>query len=443
MSTAFLEDLQARGLVYQTTGAGGSGGPSLAGRLARGPVTAYIGFDPTSKSLHVGSLLQIMNLVRLQRHGHRPLAIVGGATGMIGDPSFKASERAMLSRDALDANIEGIRSQLERFLDFSGPGGALLLNNADWLGPVGLLDFLRDVGKHFSVNQMIVRDSVKQRLEGRDQGLSYTEFSYALLQAYDFVVLNDRYGCELQMGASDQWGNILDGVDLIRRLRGGTAYGLTTPLVTKPDGTKFGKTESGNVWLDAGLTRPFQFFQFWLNCEDANVLKYLDYFTLLESGERAALAVLHGEAPHKRAAHRRLAEEVTRIVHGEEALQSAIRATAVLFDGGDLRTLSASELDDAFDGTPRTVLPAAALGSEDALLPALVAAAGLEASRGKARKAIEAGSISVNGRVVADIEARISAEDLLSGGFVVLRRGKKTYHVVQFGGRTGEPAAGA
>ncbi|HMS15600.1 MAG TPA: tyrosine--tRNA ligase [Planctomycetota bacterium] len=431
MGHPFLDDLTARGLIYQMTGGGAQGGTTLAERLSAGPTTAYIGFDPTAKSLHVGSLLQILMLVRLQRHGHRPLAIVGGGTGLIGDPSFKASERAMLTTDLLAENLAGIRSQLERFLDFDGPRGALLLNNADWLTSVPLIEFLRDVGKHFTVNQMIARDSVTQRLDGREQGLSFTEFTYALLQAYDYVVLSDRFGCDLQMGASDQWGNILDGIDLIRRMRGRSAFGLTTPLVTKADGTKFGKTESGSVWLDPELTKPFQFFQFWLNGDDANVLKYLDYFTFLDADERHQLAEQHRGAPEKRIAHRALAREITRLVHGEDALASALKATAVLFEGGDLRGLTESELLDAFAETPRTVISKSLLETPEAQWPAVIALSGLESSKGKARKAIESGAISVNGTAVTSPELSLTLSDILPGGFVVLRRGKKTYHILE------------
>jgi tyrosyl-tRNA synthetase len=429
--TDFLADMEARGLAHQLSQPSHEGWPSLAQRLAQGPITGYIGFDPTAASLHVGSLLPILNLVRLQRHGHRPLAIVGGGTGMIGDPSFKAAERAMLTREQLAANVEGLRQQLGRYLDFSGSRAAQLINNVDWLGELRLLDFLRDIGKLFSVNQMIARDSVQQRLSGREHGISFTEFSYSLLQGYDFLVLHERFGCELQMGGSDQWGNITDGIDLVRRLRKAPAYGLTSPLVTKADGSKFGKSEKGNIWLDATMTRPFSFHQFWLNQADADAARYLRFFTFLPIAEIEAIEQQGAAEPQRRHAQRRLADEVTRFVHGEAALQSALRAGAVLFDGGDLRALSAEELADAFAEAPRTPLAAATLGTPDASLAAVLAACKLEPSRGRARTAIESGAISVNGVVEKDPNRMLSADDRLTGGFLVLRRGKKSYHVVE------------
>lgn len=429
--TDFLADMEARGLAHQLSQPSHEGWPSLAQRLAQGPITGYIGFDPTAASLHVGSLLPILNLVRLQRHGHRPLAIVGGGTGMIGDPSFKAAERAMLTREQLAANVEGLRQQLGRYLDFSGSRAAQLINNVDWLGELRLLDFLRDIGKLFSVNQMIARDSVQQRLSGREHGISFTEFSYSLLQGYDFLVLHERFGCELQMGGSDQWGNITDGIDLVRRLRKAPAYGLTSPLVTKADGSKFGKSEKGNIWLDATMTRPFSFHQFWLNQADADAARYLRFFTFLPIAEIEAIEQQSAAEPQRRHSQRRLADEVTRFVHGEAALQSALRAGAVLFDGGDLRALSAEELADAFAEAPRTPLAAATLGTPDASLAAVLAACKLEPSRGRARTAIESGAISVNGVVEKDPNRVLSADDRLTGGFLVLRRGKKSYHVVE------------
>jgi len=430
MKNPFLLDFQARGLLNQVSSPAQDGWPTLDERLSQGPITAYIGFDPTAASLHVGSLLQIMNLARLQRAGHTPIAIVGGGTGLIGDPSGKASERSMLSMEQLAANVHGLRAQLGRYLNFSGANAAQLINNAEWLCELRLLDFLRDIGKLFSINQMVVRDSVKQRLEAREQGISYTEFSYALLQAYDFVVLNERLGCDLQMGASDQWGNITDGIDLIRRLRRKPAYGLTSPLVTKPDGSKFGKSESGNVWLDPELTRPFDFHQFWLNQGDAEALKYLRFFTFVEIEEIDLIAQQSAAEPQKRIAQKRLADEVTGFVHGQEALRSALRAGAVLFDGGDLKALTAHELSDAFAQAPRSALPKTALGGTDAGLVNVVAASGLEPSRGRARSAVESGAISINGELCTDTARVLTSADILAGDFIVLRRGKKSYHVL-------------
>ncbi|HYC79137.1 MAG TPA: tyrosine--tRNA ligase [Planctomycetota bacterium] len=421
----FLSDLEDRGLVHQTTA------PELRDHLAKGPITGYAGFDPTAASLHVGSLLPLMGLMRLQRAGHRPIAIAGGGTGLIGDPSGKATERAMLTKEKLAENLAGIRRQVEKHLDFSGSRGALLLDNADWLCRISLIDFLRDVGKHFSVNQMVVRDSVRLRLESREQGMSFTEFTYGLLQAYDFLHLYDAYGCTLQFGGSDQWGNILDGADLVRRLRGGAVFGLTMPLVVKADGKKFGKSEQGNVWLDPALTRPFAFHQFWLNADDADVVRHLRYFTFLPRAEIDALAEQVATAPEKRAAQRKLADEVTAMVHGPDAVARAHRAAAVLFEGGPLASLSAEDLADAFAGAPRSSFPRAALGTPEASLPAVLAATQLAPSKGQARQAIESGSAAINQQVCRDPARVLTAADLLPGGFIVLRRGKKTYHVLE------------
>ncbi len=419
MTLDLHSDLEARGLVHQTTS------PEVATLLKGGRVTAYIGFDPTADSLHVGSLLPVTALMRLQRAGHLPIAVVGGGTGMIGDPSGKSAERNLLTADQIDANVAGMRAQLERFLDFSGSNPARLVNNLDWLGQLDLIGFLRDIGKHFSVNAMIQRDSVKLRIAARDEGISFTEFTYALLQAYDFLELHDRYGCNLQLGGSDQWGNITDGVELIRRLRQGTAYGLTMPLITKADGSKFGKSEGGNVWLDPKRTSPFAFYQFWLNSADADVARYLHYFTFLPPAELAAIAHAHAASPHLREAQRLLAREVTRMVHGDDALASAQRATAVLFEGGDLRTLSASELAEGLGDAPRTPVTSEQLSGLD-LCSALVLS-GLESSKGKARTAIEQGAVSINHEVVREVTRTLSTADLLADRFVVLRRGKKTY----------------
>lgn len=431
---SFLSDMQRRGLVHDMSAPSHKDWPTLDARLDERPITAYVGIDPTSDSMHIGHLLQLLALIRLQRAGHTPIAVVGGGTGLIGDPSFKASERKMLSVEHVEANVAGLRAQLEQFLDFSEdrPNRAVLLNNAEWLCKARLVEFLRDIGKHFSVGQMVARDSVKQRLEGREHGISFTEFSYALMQAYDFLTLFDTHGCELQIGGSDQWGNILDGMDLIRRLRQKPSWGFTQPLITKADGSKFGKTESGTVWIDPEKTSPFLFFQFWLNCSDRDVGNYLRYFTFLEIEAIEALEAELAKTPQERAAQNALADEMTRFVHGQAALDGAKRATAVLFQGGDFRSLSEQELRAAFQDTPRITLDRATLGSPDAGLPALVATSGLESSRGRARKAIDSGAISVNGVAERDATRVIGADDLLPGGFLVLRRGKKTYHVVEF-----------
>jgi tyrosyl-tRNA synthetase len=422
----YLQDLEERGLLQQVT----SG--DLAQVMAKGPITGYCGFDPTADSLHVGSLLPLLGLHRLQQAGHRPIAIVGGGTGMIGDPSGKSQERTMLDKQQLAHNTAGMRAQMSRFLDFSGPRGALLLDNAEWLERLSVIDFLRDVGKHFSVNQMVARDSVRLRLETREQGISYTEFSYALLQAYDFLELHDRHGCTLQIGGSDQWGNITDGVELIRRRRGAETYGLTMPLVTKADGKKFGKSEQGNVWLAAERTRPFSFHQFWLNTDDADVVRYLRYFTLLDKPAIDDLAQQVATAPERRAAQRRLADEVTRLVHGEAAVQGCAQAIAVLFEGASLRDLDAATLQDAFADAPRTQLSRAVLGTADAGLVALLARSGLSPSKSQARQAVESGSVAVSGTICRSIDKVVTEGDLVAGHWVILRRGKKTYHVLEF-----------
>jgi tyrosyl-tRNA synthetase len=429
MATDFFADLEQRGLIHQVSS------PELANVLRQGRMVGYIGFDPTADSLHVGSLSQLVTLQRFQRAGHRPIAVMGGGTGLIGDPSGRETERTLLSEEQLAVNLAGIRRQAERFLDFSGDG-AVLVNNADWLCRLGLVDFLRDIGKHFSVNQMIVRDSVRMRLEEREHGISYTEFTYILLQAYDFLELYDRYGCTLQMGGSDQWGNILSGADLIRRLRGVEAYGLTTPLVTRADGKKFGKSEEGNVWLDARRTSPYQFYQFWLNTDDQDVVRYLGTFTSLTVDQIHELGRTVTSAPERRAAQKVLAEEVTRLVHGPEALGRAQRAADVLFSkDADYRALSGQELEEAFYGAPRTALAPENLGTPAAGLVSLLADVGLYPSRGRARQDVTAGGVSVNNVIVRDGNYTLSQTDLLPGGFVILRKGKKHYHVLHVAGQ--------
>ncbi|HLH99300.1 MAG TPA: tyrosine--tRNA ligase [Acidimicrobiales bacterium] len=415
-----FDELSWRGLVHQVTDDG------LAARLDEEHLTAYIGFDPTADSLHVGHLQQMCTLRRLQEHGHRPIALVGGGTGMIGDPSFKSDERVLLSPEVLDANREGIRAQLARFLDF-GDDRAVLADNRDWLGSVGLLEFLRDVGKSFSVNEMIRKDSVRARLEGREQGLSFTEFSYMLLQSWDFVQLFDRYGCLIQLGGSDQWGNITEGVDLVRRMRGGHAYGLTSPLVTKADGTKFGKTETGTVWLDGARTSPYQFFQFWLGTADSEVGQYLRRFTFLNRLAIEDLESATAEHPERRAAQRALARELTTLVHGADEAARAERAGDVLFTE-DISALPADDLAAALADAPSTVVGAGVLAGGLPIVDALVTS-GLSGSRGAARRDLAAGAVSVNNRRV-DGERDLSSDDALHGRWVVLRRGRRTQHVL-------------
>jgi tyrosyl-tRNA synthetase len=416
-----FEEFEWRGLIYDAS-------EGLREALAGQKITGYIGFDPTAPSLHVGSLLPIMGLVRLQQYGHTPVALVGGGTGMIGDPSGKTEERQLLSKEQIEYNLEGIRAQLSRFLDFEArTNKALLVNNADWLVPVSMVDFLRDVGKHFTVNYMLAKESVKRRYE---EGISFTEFSYMLLQAYDFLVLHDRYGCTLQMGGSDQWGNIVAGIELIRKLRGTRCYTLVSPLVTTSAGIKFGKTEAGSVWLDADLTSPYRFYQFWFNTDDRDAVKYLKFFTMLNRQEIAALETLTASAPEKREAQKRLAEEVTLMVHGEYNLRKAIQASQVLF-GGEIADLSASEVLDIFADVPSSDIPWASFAGDGMSLVDLVIACGFAPSKGAARRLIEAGGIYVNNRRVADVQATIDLSALIEGQYLVLRKGAREYHLVR------------
>jgi tyrosyl-tRNA synthetase len=415
-----FDELTWRGLVHQVTD------DTLAARFDAEQVTAYIGFDPTADSLHVGSLQQICMLRRLQDFGHRPISLVGGGTGMIGDPSGKSEERILLTPEILAANREGIRAQLGRFLDFS-EGQARLVDNVEWLGHVGLLEFLRDVGKHFSVNEMIRKDSVRARLEGREQGLSFTEFSYMLLQAWDFVQLRDRYDCSLQLGGSDQWGNIAEGVDLVRRLRSAHAFGLTSPLITKADGTKFGKTESGSVWLDRDRTSPYQFFQFWLATADAEVGSYLRRLTFLDRASIESLDSVTATHPERREAQRILAREVTGLVHGADEAARAERAADVLFTE-DIAGLQPDVLEAALADAPSSIVTAGALGGGLAILDVLVRS-GLAGSRSAARRDLAGGAVYVNNRRQTE-ERDLTVADALHGRWVVLRRGRRTQHVL-------------
>jgi tyrosyl-tRNA synthetase len=392
-------------------------------------ISAYIGFDPTATSLHIGSLLPVMALVHLQRHGHAPIAIVGGGTGMIGDPSGKVGERQLLTRERVAENMAGIRRQLEHFLDFSGGNAARVIDNGDWLTPISLLDFLRDVGKHFTVNYMLRKESVRRRVEELEEGISFTEFSYMLLQAYDFLVLNERAGCVLQMGGSDQWGNITAGIELIRRVRGQRAHGLVLPLVTTSAGVKFGKTEAGAVWLDPKLTSPYRFYQFWLNTDDRDVGRYLTYFTLLPPSEIAGIVETHEADPGRRAAQRVLAEEVTRVVHGADELARAGRASTLLF-GGSVQGFAASEILDILGEVPSSAAPPA-LADGGVLLSDLVMQAGFASSRSEARRLIDGGGVYVNDQpLVAD--QRLTREHAIDGAVIVLRKGKRGYHVIRW-----------
>lgn len=417
-----LQDLHERGLIAQLTDA-----ETLDQMLIEGTVTLYCGFDPTADSLHLGHLVPVLILKRFQEAGHRPIALVGGATGMIGDPSFKATERKLNTPDVIASWVGKIRGQVEPFLCFEGDNAALMANNYDWFGGMNCLEFLRDIGKHFSVNAMIKKESVQQRLVREDQGISYTEFSYSLLQGYDFAELHKRHGCVLQVGGSDQWGNIVAGTDLTRRLHHTQVYGMTVPLITKADGTKFGKTESGAVWLDPKKTSPYAFYQFWLNTSDADVYKFLKFFTFLPVARIAEIEAADQASGGKPEAQRILAEEATRLVHGAAALEAAQRISASLFSG-ELANLTETDLEQlAQDGMPGVAIESA----NDGLIDALVAA-GLAKSKSEARGFIQSGSVAINGAKADAIDHRIAGGERLFGRFTILRRGKKNYGLVSW-----------
>ncbi len=416
---ALIDDLQWRGLIAQSTDL-----DALRTTLDAGPLTYYIGFDPTAPSLHLGNLLQIQTMRRFQAHGHRPLALVGGATGLIGDPKM-AGERTLNPVDVVEQWGGRLRDELSRFFDFDGPAAAQLVNNYDWTKDIGVIAFMRDIGKHFSVNRMLDREAVAARLAG--DGISYTEFSYQLLQSFDYLELYRRYGCMLQMGGSDQWGNITAGVDLIRRVESVHVHALTTPLVTKADGTKFGKTESGTVWLDSQMTSPYAFFQFWLNADDRDVASYLRYYSTRDHAEIEELEAATLAEPARRAAQRALAQEMTSLVHGEAATAAVEAAAQALFGHGDLAAIPADVLDPALREVPHAVIARSEVS--DGLLPNIVdllVRSGLATSNGQARRTIGEGGAYVNNVRVEDDEVRPAVADLLHGRFLVLRRGRKT-----------------
>ncbi|MDP9336789.1 MAG: tyrosine--tRNA ligase [Actinomycetota bacterium] len=395
--------------------------------LAAGSLTGYIGFDPTASSLHVGSLLTVMGLARLQRFGHTPIAIVGGGTGMIGDPSGKSQERVLLSREQIETNVAGIRGQLERFLDFdTARNRARIVDNAEWLGAVDVLSFLRDVGKHFTVNYMLQKESVSRRLDS-EEGISYTEFSYLVLQAYDFVQLFDRHGCTLQMGGSDQWGNITAGIELIRKLRGKRVHGLVWPLMKTASGVKFGKTEAGAVWLDPERTSPFHFYQFWLNTDDVDVVRYLKCLTFLPRETIESLARVTSEAPERRDAQRVLAREVTALVHGSDQVARAERAAAVLFDER-VTDADVSDVLTVFADAPSTELTLPEGGMS---LVEMLATVKLAASRSEATRLVKGGGVYVNNVRATDERARLTVSDAIGGQVILLRKGRKDQHVVK------------
>ena len=426
MSNDIFADLTWRGLIHQTTD-----DDNIQEWLNEKPRTLYAGFDPTSSSLHVGNLMPLLSLRRFQKAGHRPIAIVGGATGMIGDPSGKSEERNMLSTDQLKKNVEGIQEQMASFLDFDcGDNSALLVNNFDWMQSVGYIQFLRDVGKHVSVNVMKTKDSVKSRLERDDAGMSYTEFSYMLLQAYDFVYLNREYGCELQIGGSDQWGNITLGVDLGRRMNGAQLHGVTCPLLTKSDGSKMGKTEKGALWLGADRTSPYAFFQYWMRVDDADVSNCLRFLTGLDQETVEQLDNARESEPHQRASQKKLAAELTRMVHGDEGLALAERATRIFF-GEEIEGMDPDELVEIFPDVPSCQFSKDQFNEGIGLIDAFVGS-GLAKSKGEARRTIEQGGGYVNNRRVEDFAYRFSEKDH-NGHVIVIRSGRKKYAIASIG----------
>lgn len=420
------EELKWRGMIQDIM-------PGTAEQLEKEMTTGYIGFDPTADSLHIGSLVPILLLVHLQRAGHKPVALVGGATGMVGDPSGKSEERNLLSPEILAHNLAGVQKQLERFLDFDPgrPNAAEMVNNYDWFRDFRFLDFIRDVGKHITVNYMMAKDSVKKRLEG-DHGMSFTEFTYQLVQGYDFYHLYTEKGCKLQMGGSDQWGNIVTGTELIRRKAGGEAFAFTCPLITKADGGKFGKTERGNIWLDPLRTSPYAFYQFWLNTSDADAGRYIRIFTFLSREEIEQLAAEHEAAPHLRLLQKALAREVTCFIHGEKEYEMAVRASEILFGQATrevLESLEENQLLEALEGVTRTEFPLPVLaGGVD--IVGFLADTGIFPSRGEARKTVQNGGVSINKEKIGAVDFRVDTSSLIRGKYVLVQKGKKHYFLV-------------
>ncbi|NKO47110.1 tyrosine--tRNA ligase [Staphylococcus aureus] len=419
MTNVLIEDLKWRGLIYQQTDEQG-----IEDLLNKEQVTLYCGADPTADSLHIGHLLPFLTLRRFQEHGHRPIVLIGGGTGMIGDPSGKSEERVLQTEEQVDKNIEGISKQMHNIFEFGTDHGAVLVNNRDWLGQISLISFLRDYGKHVGVNYMLGKDSIQSRLE---HGISYTEFTYTILQAIDFGHLNRELNCKIQVGGSDQWGNITSGIELMRRMYGQTeAYGLTIPLVTKSDGKKFGKSESGAVWLDAEKTSPYEFYQFWINQSDEDVIKFLKYFTFLGKEEIDRLEQSKNEAPHLREAQKTLAEEVTKFIHGEDALKDVIRISQALFSG-DLKSLSAKELKDGFKDVPQVTL-----SNDTTNIVEVLIETGISPSKRQAREDVNNGAIYINGERQQDVNYALAPEDKIDGEFTIIRRGKKKYFMVNY-----------
>jgi tyrosyl-tRNA synthetase len=418
-----FDEYKWRAMLHEAT-------PELRDVLEKEKLTAYIGFDPSAPSLHVGSLLPIMGLARLQRFGHSPIAIAGGGTGLIGDPSGKTKERQLLTHEQAEENVAGIKEQLSRFMDFNAQTNpARIVNNLDWLGPISMMEFLRDVGKYFTVNNLIGKEAIKSRMETED-GISFTEFSYPLLQAYDFLVLYDSYKCTLQMGGSDQWGNIVAGIDLIRRLRGAKAHGLVFPLVATAAGVKFGKTEAGAVWLDAKLTSPYRFYQFWLNTDDRDVITYLKFFTWLSKEEIDELETSVRTEPETRKAQKELARHVTALVHGETELEKAVRASEVLF-GKEISGLSVAEILDIFADVPSTEIDKSKLEGDGFTVGDALVLSGLAPSKGEAKRLVQGGGIALNNVRADDARTTITASDFIDGKILVLRKGARHYHLIR------------
>ena len=428
MNHNFVEELRNRGMLHDIT-------PETEAELLKSSHSGYIGFDPTADSLHIGSLVQIMILMHFQRSGHQPIALVGGATGMIGDPSGKSAERNLLDQDSLAKNALGIENQLRRFLDFDSQekNAAKLVNNYDWMKEFSLIEFVRDIGKHLTVNYMMSKDSVKKRL-GKEakEGMSFTEFTYQLIQGYDFLHLYQHHNCKLQMGGSDQWGNITTGTELIRRKAGGKAYALTCPLITKADGSKFGKTESGNIWLDRNRTSPYKFYQYWLNASDVDAENYIKIFTFLSLDEIADCIAVHKEAPHLRYLQKTVANQVTQMVHSEEDLQNAIKASQILFGKStseDLKVLDEQTFLDVFEGVPQSAVSKQLIADGCDIIQVLASESGFLSSNGEARRALKENSISVNKEKVKE-NYQFSLSDLICDRYILLQRGKKNYFLL-------------
>jgi tyrosyl-tRNA synthetase len=416
-----LEDLRWRGIIYQQTDEEG-----LKETLGNQSISLYCGVDPTADSMHIGHLLPFLTLRRFQQHGHRPIVVVGGATGLIGDPSGKKEERKLLTLETVQENVEGLKKQFERIFDFEGENGAVMTNNYDWAGSMNLVTFLRDFGKYVGVNYMLAKDTIASRLE---TGISFTEFTYTIIQAMDFLHLYQNYDCKLQIGGSDQWGNITTGLELIRKVEseGAKAYGLTIPLVTKADGTKFGKTEGGSIWLDSEKTSPYEFYQFWFNTADADVIKYLKFFTFLAKEEVEQLEKSVQDEPHLRRAQKVLAEEMTRLIHGEEALKQAIKITDALFNG-DIQALTAQEIKQGFKDVPSFTQSR----DEEIGLVDLLVHSKISPSKRQAREDVVNGAVSINGNRITDVQYVLSSDDRIEDEFTVIRRGKKKYFLIQY-----------